>query len=402
MAVDHTERKHALLSASGASRWMNCTPSARLSEHLENKSSIYADEGTLAHEFGDVNLRAFFGQITKEEHRKNLKELREHELYTDDMEEHVEIYTDHVIEQFNVANQNGSALISIEEKLDFSHVVPKGFGTGDATIIADGVLDVSDLKYGRGVAVYAEKNSQLMLYGIGALHKYEMLYDIHTVRLTIVQPRKDSISTYSIAAEDLKSWAENTVKPAAAKAWAGEGDLKAGDHCRWCDLKPTCRAFNEMNLEVARKGFAEDPFDKEKMSTLTDAEMLDIYEKLDTFSSWLKAIKTYFLDAALGGKKWPGYKVVLGRANRRWGNPEEVMAQLDSDGFGVATYTTQKLNGIGKISNLMSKDAFKNKYEPLLIKPQGAPSLVREEDKRPEFGAEQAALDFDDGFDDLM
>src|SRR5690606_27222207 len=194
-AVNHSARKHALLSASGASRWMNCTPSARLEEKFEDKRSVYADEGTLAHEFGDIEIRHNIGLISDKVYNTEIAKLRKHELYSPEMETEVAKYVQIVLETYQAAKtKNPDAVILVEQRLDFSHLVEQGFGTGDIVIIADGVMEVIDLKYGKGIRVDADNNPQLKLYGSGALRAYELLYDIHTVRLTIVQPRLDHVS----------------------------------------------------------------------------------------------------------------------------------------------------------------------------------------------------------------
>lgn len=385
----HSSRAHALLSASGADRWLNCTPSARLEEKFaESASSVYADEGTLAHEFGDVNLRWFNLEITKAILHKELTTFRKHKLYSPEMEGEVEKYTNYVIEALAVAKQTTpDAKLIIEERLDFSHLVEQGFGTGDSCIIADNVLEIVDLKYGKGVKVDADDNPQLKLYAIGALRKYELLYDITTVKLTIIQPRLDHVSSWEISVEELLDWGENEVKPKAALAYAGKGEKIPGDHCKWCKVKAMCPALAAKNLELAQHEFA-DP------ELLTDTQIIEIYAQQPMLVNWVNAVAAYILDTAVKGKAWPGYKVVNGKSNRKWLDEDKVKSVLVLQGYEEGTYMKSSLEGIVAIEKLLGKAEFPKLLGELVVKPDGAPTLVPEKDPRPAIGIEQAKLDF--------
>lgn len=388
-AVNHSARKHALLSASGASRWMNCTPSARLEENFEEKRSVYADEGTLAHEFGDIEIRHKLGLISKKVYNVEIAKLRKHELYSTEMEPEVAKYVEIVMEAYNVAKQkNPDAVMLVEQRLDFSHLVEQGFGTGDNVIIADGVLDVIDLKYGKGVKVDADENSQLKLYGSGALREYELLYDIHTVRLTIVQPRLDHVSIWEISVDDLIAWGENEVKPKALKAYAGEGEQTPGEWCKFCKAKAVCRGLANENMKLAAFEF-QDPH------ILSDKEVIEIYGQLSIFQDWASSVSSYILDEANKGKQWPGYKLVEGRSNRKWLDENKVIEVLQED-YDENEYMNTKLAGIAAIEKLVGKANFGPKLNEFIVKPPGAPTLVPESDKRPAMGVEQAKLDFKD------
>ena len=388
-AVNHSARKHALLSASGASRWLNCTPSARLEEKFEDKTSVFAEEGTLAHEFSDIELRYKLGLISKKVYSTEIAKLRKHELYSVEMEPEVAKYVEIVMEAYNAAKQkNPDAVILVEQRLDFSHLVEQGFGTGDCVIIADGVLDVIDLKYGKGVKVDAEENPQLKLYGSGALREYELLYDIHTVRLTIVQPRLDHVSSWEISVDDLVAWGENVVKPKALKAYAGEGEQNPGEWCKFCKAKAVCRGLANENMKLAAFEF-QDPH------ILSDKEILEIYGQLPIFQDWVNAVSSYMLDEAIKGKQWPGYKLVEGRSNRKWLDENKVIEILKKD-YREDEYMVSKLAGISTIEKLVGKANFGPKFNEFIVKPPGAPTLVPESDKRPAMGTEQAKLDFKD------
>lgn len=389
--MEHQNRKHALLSASGSERWLKCTPSPRLEEKFTDHGSDYAREGTLAHEFADAFLKEWLGIISPNEYLKIVRKLRKHELYTDEMEGQVAKFTNYVIEEFKAAQSvTSGAILLVEQTLDFSHIVPEGFGTGDCVIISDGTLEVNDFKYGKGVPVFADENTQLMLYGIGALRKHELNYDIHTVKLTVTQPRLDSISSWEISVEDLKKWGEEIVKPTALIAFAGEGEQVAGKWCRFCKVKPRCKAIQALALEAAKNEFAEPEL-------LDDVELVEMYEILPAIVEYLQSVKDYMLNEGLAGKKWKGYKVVAGRANRKWLNIDGVIKALRKEGFKRSQYINSKLAGIGEISNLLSKDRFEELLDPFILKPEGKPTLVQDSDKRPSIvGLESALEDFKD------
>jgi hypothetical protein len=389
--VNHTERKHALLSASGADRWLNCTPSARLEEKFDaSAQSIYAAEGTLAHEFGDVNLRFLNGEISKSVLEKELKKLRASELFTIDMESEVDKYVQLVMEFYNVAkSKTKDAVLLVEERFDFSHLVEQGFGTGDASIIADGVLDIIDLKYGKGVVVSASRNSQLMLYASGALRAFELLYDIHTIRMTIVQPRLDHVSSWEISSQELIEWGERIVKPKALKAYSGQGVQKAGDWCKWCKVKAMCATLAAKNVKLAQHEF-RDPH------LLTESQLIDVYKQQPMLVDWVNAVADYLLKTAISGKKWPGYKLVEGRSNRKWLDESKVEAVLEKEGYDEDEFLKKKLAGLTEVEKLVGKSNFNSLLGPYIVKPPGSPTLVPESDKRPAYGIEQAKQDFSD------
>ena len=392
--VNHSARKHALLSASGASRWLACTPSARLEEKFEESSpstsSVYAEEGTLAHEFGDINLRNARGQLTKKVYDSEIKKLRSNPLYTEDMEGEVDKYVTYVLEALAEAKQKTpDAVLMIEERLDFSHLVEQGFGTGDAGVIADGVLEIIDLKYGKGIRVNAEENPQLMLYGSGALRSFELMYDIHTIKMTIVQPRLDHISSWEIPVEDLIKWGDKTVKPAAAKAYGGKGVQKAGDHCKWCKVKAMCATLAAKNISLARHEF-KDPH------LLTDKQLIEVFSQIPMLQDWANAVGDYLLAEALKGKQWPGYKVVEGRSQRKWIDETQVATTLLDLKYTPDKFMVSKLAGIPAIEKLVGKKEFPVVLGEHVVIPPGKPAFVPVSDKRPAMGIEQARLDFQD------
>ena len=390
--INHTERAHALLSASGASRWIACTPSPRLEESFENKSSSFAEEGTLAHEFAEINLRMLTDVITESEYREAIKPLLAHPLYGGtEMELYVEKHTDYVLQQFTEAKRlTPDAVLLIEKKVDITHLIEEGFGTCDVIIIADGTMEVIDLKYGMGIRVSAEDNSQLKLYASGALEEYEMLYDIHTVRLTITQPRMDSISSWEISTEDLIKWGQEVVKPKALEAYAGAGEQVVGEHCHFCKAAPKCKAQLELAKATAQKAFTDD-----EVQLISDEELIDMYAKIPLIKKWFDKVTDHLYQEALDGKKWEGYKLVDGQSRRGWLDEGKAASILYDKGFADDDfYNDPKLKGIGDIEKLVGKKEFPVLLGEVVGFKKTAPSLVPESDKRPALGIDQAKIDY--------
>lgn len=400
--INHAGRAHALLSASGASRWMKCTPSARIEEPYPEQTSVHAEEGTLAHEFGELELRKIMKLINIFEYKNKLKELRDNELYTDDMEEHVDVYVTKVIEQYN---QFAESVLIIEERVDFTRYVPEGFGTCDALIAAFKIrkLFVTDLKYGKGVQVYAMNNSQLKLYGLGALNKFKTddplePYPFDSVVLTIVQPRLNHIDSWEISVDDLLKWAEGELTEKAKIAFSGDGELVAGEHCRFCKAAARCKELSTFSIESAKADFALDP-EIPNSAGLSDAEMVELYKAIPVISMWIGKVQEYMLHEALKGRKWQDLKLVEGRSNRKWTDPAKVQDRLIENLFEEEEIQIRKLAGIGVIEKLLGKAAFKQTLSDLIIIPAGKASLVFKDDPRPEMGINSALRDFADPID---
>lgn len=375
--IQHSERAHALLSASSASRWLNCTPSPRLEEGFKNESSSYAEEGTLAHELAETTLRFSLSLIDGKTVKDKITAIEKDSNYSEEMPDFVSKHVDYVLEQYNGAKKSDKlAVILIEERVDITHLIEEGFGTCDVIIIYNGILEVIDLKYGLGVRVEAEDNSQLKLYGAGALERYDLVYDIHTVKLTITQPRMDSISSWEISADDLRKWGEEVVKPTALIAYEGAGEQKTGDWCKFCKASPRCKAQSDLALEAARQAFT-DP------QLLTDEELVEIYAKIPNIDKWFKAVADYMYKEALDGKNWEGYKLVDGRSCRAWTDEAQVQKVLLEQTYSTEAFLSRKLKGIGDIEKLVGKKNFPIMLGELVKYQRTSPSLVPESDKRP-------------------
>ena len=404
MTKAHADRAHAHLSASGSSRWMACPPSAELEKDFPDSSSVFAEEGTAAHELSEILLKFELDQITKADHEAQFERfIEKNEFYSQSMLDYVQSYVDVVMERVNEAYaKTPDALVLVEQRLDFSEWVPEGFGTGDVLIIADGQLEVVDLKYGKGVPVSAVDNPQMRLYGLGALSHYSILYDIERVRMTIVQPRLDSISSETMTAKDISKWADEEVKPKATMAWNGEGEFSPGEHCRFCKANATCRARADENLKMAEYDFAEPLL-------LSNEEVASILAKADELGKWAGDVKSYALTQAENhGVKFDGWKLVEGRSNRKYADTDAVEKRLKSRKYKVADiYEPRKIFGITAMEKLMGKKTFSEVLGELIVKPPGKPALVTESDKRPELNSAESAADdfaddiptFDDAFD---
>lgn len=403
--VEHSARAHALLSASGSHRWLNCTPSARLEDEVKSDdSSVYSQEGTFAHELAEIALREYNGgnaQTTIEAIKdlrtriEKFNSLNGTAFSLEEMEVPVEEYVQMVIEDFNDAlTKDKAAVLLIEEPFDLSNLIEDGFGSNDAIIVADGTAHVHDLKFGRGVRVEAERNSQLMLYAYGAMESFNGFYDIRRVVLHIDQPRIGNFSSWELSVDELYEWAEKEVRPRAELAHKGEGEFCSGEWCQFCKVRARCRHLAETNLALAKHDFA-DP------ALLSDEEIGEVLLKLPKLEDWASSVRSYAYNEAVNNdREWPGFKLVASRTVRQWSNAETVVETLQMEGFSEEQIYNRKLKGIGDVEKLVGKKEFEPLLGSLVIKPEGQPQLVPESDKRPalERGSalERAQSEFND------
>ncbi len=369
---------HAILSASSSHRWLNCSPSARLEREFTDRGSEAAAEGTAAHALCEHKLRRALKMRSK-------RPVSEYDC--DEMEGCTDGYVEFVLEQLAQAKLECSdPLVLIEQRLDFSDYVPEGFGTGDCLIVADKLLHIIDFKYGQGVLVDAENNPQMMLYALGALRLFDSLYDISEVAMSIYQPRRENVSTWTISVEALNEWAENTLKPKAELAYKGEGEYLPGSWCQFCKAAVKCRARAEEKLRLARFEFAPPPL-------LSDEEIEDILLKLDDLTKWAGEIQAYAQDAAINhGKVWQGFKLVESRTNRKY-TDEEAVAQAAKEP-GYTDIYKKSLISLTEMEKLMGKKTFSATLGGLVEKPKGKPTLVPVTDKRPPIAITGAEQDF--------
>ena len=369
---------HALLSASGAHRWLNCTPSARLESGEPESTSAAAEQGTAAHALAEHKLRRALKQRSKRPVSTWIDD--EMETLTDD-------YVAYVQEHISIALETcGDPQVLIEQRLDFSHIVPGGFGTGDCVIIAEPTLQIIDLKYGQGVLVEAANNPQLMLYALGALHAFGILYDIKTVSVTIYQPRRGNVDTWEISVAELEHWAETEVKPKAELAAAGKGEFCPGSWCQFCRIAPTCRARAEANLALAKLEFTPP-------AELSDTEIADVLARIPQLKTWAADVEAYALSKAVNqGVVFEGFKLVAGRSVRKYTSETDVAAAAEAAGY--KDIWDRKLITLTAMEKLMGKPAFNEILGDLVTKPAGKPTLVPASDKRPPLDLVSAATDF--------
>lgn len=370
---------HAILSASASSRWLRCTPSARLERKFPDASSPYALEGSRAHERAEYFLNRF------------LKTGDSNVLIREDVEmnDAVQIYVNICVEKINEARTaSPDAQIKVEQRLDFSRWVPEGFGTGDTVMVSDKYFEIVDLKYGKGVPVSAINNSQMRLYALGMYEAFGYLYGADEVRMTIVQPRLDSVSTETISVDDLLTWGEE-VKKKAKIAFAGKGDFCAGNHCRFCKARNTCRAHAEYELKNVKEDL--------QTAELEDFEISGILLRAKGIKTWLDGLESYALGKALDGYDWPGMKLVEGRSNRKITDDVIAANNLMNAGFGAEEiYKPQALRSITDLEKLCGKKMFSELMSGVIEKPPGKPTLVSADDKRQAIELQNVKNDFDE------
>lgn len=370
---------HAILSASASSRWLHCTPSARLERKFPDTSSPYAEEGTRAHAYAERFLNLF------------LKTGKTTVVINDnaEMQEAVQSYVNICIEKINEARTaSPDAQIKVEQRLDFSRWVPEGFGTGDMVMVSDKYFEIVDLKYGKGVPVSAVNNSQMRLYALGMYEAFGYLYGADEVRMTIVQPRLDSVSTETISVDDLLAWGAE-VKKKAKIAFAGKGDFCAGNHCRFCKARNTCRAHAEYELKNVKEDL--------QTTELEDFEISDILLRSKGVKAWLDGLESYALGKALDGYDWPGMKLVEGRSNRKITDDVIAANNLMNAGFGAEViYKPKALRSITDLEKLCGKKMFSELMSGVIEKPPGKPTLVSVDDKRQAIEIANIKNDFDE------
>ena len=376
---------HALLSASSSHKWLNCTPSARLEETLSESESDYANEGRLAHEIAELKLRkAFVEPMGTRAFNNRLKKLQEKPLYQDEMLRHTDTYLDYIS---GVIHQHTSApYVAIEKRIDYGSYVPEGFGTGDCIVIGGNTLRVIDLKYGKGVPVSAYDNPQMKLYALGALSEYSILYAVETVVLTIVQPRLDSISEYSLTVDELLVWGES-IKPVAQKAFAGEGKFVTGEHCRFCRAKARCRARSDFHTALEEYHQMLPPL-------ISNEEVGQILVRAQNLAAWAKNLEDYALAECLKGNEIPGWKVVHGRGKRAFTDLDVAFKVLTTNGFEETMLYERKPLTLASVEELIGKKKFYELLTPYISSPPGTPTLVPVNDKREEIKRSSAEDDF--------
>jgi len=371
--IAHAERAHALLSASSSKQWLTCTPSARLSEQFPDSTSDYAKEGTLAHEIAELKLRkAFVEPMGSRKFNAQLKKFKENPLYQPEMDKHTDEYLDYInaiVHQFTRPPH-----VAAEKRLDYSMYAPEGFGTGDCIIVAGRTLYVNDLKYGKGVPVNAEGNTQMRLYALGAYMDYAFLYEIDTVQMTIIQPRLGEPSTEVLTLSELLAWGES-IKPIAQRAFAGEGEYVPGDHCRFCRARHVCRARTDVNLAL-------EAFKEMKPPIISNTEVGEIIERARNLAKWVSDLEEYALTTVLSGGDVPGWKAVEGRGSRQYADMDAAFKHLTANGIEDVMLYERKPLTVPNVEKLLGKAKYRELLEPFVETKPGKPTLAPLSDKR--------------------
>jgi hypothetical protein len=370
----HKDRAHALLSASGAHRWMNCTPSAVLESEFPDTTSEAAKEGTLAHEMAEAKLQHLFNtqNYRKATLTRTLNKIKKNELYQPEMDG----YTDDYVAYIRKAAMEfeKTPYIAIEKRLDLTAYIPDGFGTADCVMIGERTLHIIDLKYGKGVPVSSEDNPQLLIYALGALEAYKMLFAVDTVKISIVQPRIDNTNSSAYSVTLLREWGED-VKELANIAIKGEGEYTPGDWCRFCRARQQCRARADKNIELAFEINKKPPL-------ITNEEVGEYLRKGEDVAKWLTELQDYALAECLAGRNIDGYKAVEGRGSRVWTNMDAAFEAIIEEGTDKAMLYELKPLTLAQVEKLMGKAHFADVAGEFVVKSPGKPTLVPSTDKR--------------------
>ena len=382
---------HALLSPSAAHRWMNCTPAPRLEATLPDRTSAYAEEGTLAHSVCEITAKKKFKKVKAAECTRTIKRLKKKELWDDEMLHTAETYVEHLSER--AMQFEHEPYIAFEVKVDISEYVPESFGRCDCVMFGGDTLVIRDYKHGKGVPVSAEKNPQMMLYALGALKLYRPLFGeaIKMVDIGIDQPRINSYDVWLCSTEELLAWGES-IKPTAQKAFMGLGEYKAGDWCQFCRANGCCKA------QAALQTSAFDDFKDVATGALPDPALLTpealghVLNLGKTLVEWYNAAKKNALDLILSGQKVPGWKAVEGRSTRVWSDQDKALDKLLASGIERAAIYDSVPKSLAQLEKVLGKAKFTELVGDFVLKPPGSPTLADESDGRKEFSS--AAADF--------
>lgn len=390
------ERKHAILPASGAARWMACTPSARLEEQFPDTGSEYAAEGTLAHAIAELKVhKKFVEPMGPKKYNTRMNKLKKDPLYQNEMDRYTDDYLDYI--SGVVMSYKTAPHVAVELKLDLSQYAPESFGTGDCIVLGGDTLHVIDFKYGKGVVVSPENNSQLMLYGLGALNAYRMLYNPSRVILTIFQPRAEgeTVKEWEISHDDLVNWGVFTVRPVAKLAFDGKGEFKPGpDTCRFCRARFTCKARAGVYTALEDFGAPNSKTETGKLPKpplLTDTEVGDVLQRAIDLEKWVEDLKDYALSAVLTGKEIPGWKAVEGRSKREFDDMQAAFDAIKAAGIDEAILYERRPLTLAALEKALGKARFAEAAGTHIITPPGKPTLAPESDKRPPYNPKPTA-----------
>lgn len=372
--------EHAILSASGAHIWTVCNPAARFAECVENVDTDASKAGTDAHTLGDWLLRQAFKTHAPEFAKYRVDLAKQSPYYNKEMQKNMEGYRDFNLKIFSQAMAISPKAVSflIEQRVSMEKYIPKGFGRMDFAVAIPGVLWITDYKNGHGKFVEVKGNPQLRIYALGVIEYYKHIYSFHTVVMSIYQPNKDNIASEQISVAELEAWGEDFLKPNAIRAFGGGGKFIPGDHCTFCDAKPRCKAFADFAKLPLRYEFRSENW-------LPDEGVLEALEMAPNLADWSKTVKDYALRTALKGKKWRDWMIAHGRSQRTYRDKEEIARRLLEAGYREDQIYDKELIGVTKMDNLIGEKGYDTILKGLVYKPDGAPTLVREDSNRPAF-----------------
>lgn len=378
--------QHALLSASSAHRWLHCTGSPLLEKEFPDTTSVYAQEGTLAHELCEFKLKKYTTVMPKGAYTRVHNKIMKSELWQNEMEGTSETYLEYV-KSIMLACEIAPAVL-IEKRVDFSRYVSEGFGTADCLILAGDTLHVIDYKHGKGVVVDADHNPQMMLYALGAMNELSLLYRFKSVHMVIVQPRVNNISEFTMTADELVEWGESVVKPKAEAAISGNGTFEAGDWCRFCRAKQQCKTRYESNDSLYPElSERHDP------RLITLKELGEYLKRGKDMAAWLEDMREYALSESLAGADVPGWKAVEGRGSRAFTDTDEAVDTLIKNGIDESVLYERRVLTLAQMEKAVGKKAFGEIVGNLVVKNPGKPTLVEESDKRPRITNQPTAAD---------
>lgn len=365
-----------LFSPSASARLLTCPGSAKASEGIPDQESLFAAEGHDAHALAEIRLCERLGLQTNEK-------IEDLTFYNREMEDYISDYVSYVLEKVaSIKKDCPDATVLIEQKVAAVRYDESLFGSTDVAIIADKVLTIIDLKYGRGVLVNAKENTQEMCYGLCAMETFGNLYDIEDINLCIFQPRLSNVSEWSLTVKELYKWADEILKPGIEKIRAGSEEFHPSRHCVFCKAKPLCKALRDQNLELAKHEFRP-------AFLMDDSEIEEVLDKADDFVNWINSVKEFALEDATKGKKYDHYKLVEGRSNRKYVDETKVINVVKEAGYNPYE---EKLLSVTGMQSRLGKARFEELLGNLVVKPRGKLTLVPREDKRPEVNP--AAVDF--------
>ena len=377
-------------SPSGSCKWLNCPGSVVLEAEFPDRETDYTREGTLAHSIAELKLLKHFSPMSQRTFTTRMNKFKKDPMYQEEMQGYTDTYLEYINE--TAMKFSSAPFVAVEKRVSFENYAPDGFGTSDCILIGGDTMYVCDFKYGKGVKVDAERNTQGMLYALGALGAYEMFYRIDNIIISIVQPRLDHISEYCIAAEDLRKWAEDVLKPAVQQIEDGSTECHPGPWCDkgFCKARCKCRAIAEQNLSLA------DDYGLADASALSNSQIGEALLRGRQLKAWLAALEDYALKECLDGRSVPGWKVVAGRSVRQFTDTDAAFDHFIEKGIKEDMLYKRVPITLTETEKLIGKKKFEELAEGYITRSIPKPTLAEMEDRREEYRPNSAANDFAD------